>query len=44
MNSLLPLAVFSFLQMFIVDKAELSNCTLHEFSITGSTYAPEGQM
>lgn len=30
--------------MFIVDKTELSNCFLHEFSITGSTYAPEGQM
>ncbi|TNM84693.1 hypothetical protein fugu_008871 [Takifugu bimaculatus] len=31
-------------RMFILDKAELSNCTLHEFSITGSTYAPEGQI
>lgn len=33
-----------FFQMFVVDKAELSTCTLHEFTITGSTYAPEGQM
>uniref|UniRef100_A0A4W6EI51 Calcium-transporting ATPase n=1 Tax=Lates calcarifer TaxID=8187 RepID=A0A4W6EI51_LATCA len=31
-------------RMFITDKVEDSNCTLHEFSITGSTYAPEGQM
>ncbi|GLD75359.1 sarcoplasmic/endoplasmic reticulum calcium ATPase 3, partial [Lates japonicus] len=30
-------------RMFITDKVEDSNCTLHEFSITGSTYAPEGQ-
>ena len=36
--------VFSPLQMFIADKVEDSNCSLHEFSITGSTYAPEGQM
>uniref|UniRef100_A0A669DNU6 Calcium-transporting ATPase n=1 Tax=Oreochromis niloticus TaxID=8128 RepID=A0A669DNU6_ORENI len=31
-------------RMFILDKVEDSSCTLHEFSITGSTYAPEGQM
>uniref|UniRef100_A0A672G1W8 Calcium-transporting ATPase n=1 Tax=Salarias fasciatus TaxID=181472 RepID=A0A672G1W8_SALFA len=31
-------------RMFIADKVEDSNCTLHEFNITGSTYAPEGQM
>ncbi|KAG7224506.1 hypothetical protein INR49_015030 [Caranx melampygus] len=31
-------------RMFIADKVEDSNCYLHEFSITGSTYAPEGQM
>ncbi|XP_037543637.1 sarcoplasmic/endoplasmic reticulum calcium ATPase 1-like [Nematolebias whitei] len=31
-------------RMFIADKAEESSCTLHEFSITGSTYTPEGQM
>lgn len=36
--------VFFSLQMFILDKVEDSSCTLHEFSITGSTYAPEGQM
>lgn len=32
------------LQMFIMDKVEGEQCSLHEFSITGSTYAPEGQM
>lgn len=44
--TILPLFVFVFspLQMFIADKVEDSNCSLHEFSITGSTYAPEGQM
>uniref|UniRef100_A0A8C4GSR2 Calcium-transporting ATPase n=1 Tax=Dicentrarchus labrax TaxID=13489 RepID=A0A8C4GSR2_DICLA len=31
-------------RMFVADKVEDSSCTLHEFSITGSTYAPEGQM
>nr|XP_006640894.1 PREDICTED: sarcoplasmic/endoplasmic reticulum calcium ATPase 3 [Lepisosteus oculatus] len=31
-------------RMFVVDKADNSSCTLHEFSITGSTYAPEGQV
>uniref|UniRef100_A0A7N6AY56 Calcium-transporting ATPase n=1 Tax=Anabas testudineus TaxID=64144 RepID=A0A7N6AY56_ANATE len=31
-------------RMFIADKVEDSSCYLHEFSITGSTYAPEGQM
>lgn len=35
---------FSPLQMFVTDKVEDSGCSLHEFSITGSTYAPEGQM
>uniref|UniRef100_A0AAY5LC24 Calcium-transporting ATPase n=1 Tax=Esox lucius TaxID=8010 RepID=A0AAY5LC24_ESOLU len=30
-------------RMFVVDKVEDSSCALHEFSITGSTYAPEGQ-
>uniref|UniRef100_A0A8C6TN04 Calcium-transporting ATPase n=1 Tax=Neogobius melanostomus TaxID=47308 RepID=A0A8C6TN04_9GOBI len=29
-------------RMFITDKAQDSGCTLHEFNITGSTYAPEG--
>jgi len=32
------------LQMFIMEKVEGTQCSLHEFSITGSTYAPEGQM
>lgn len=32
------------LQMFIMEKVEGAQCSLHEFSITGSTYAPEGQM
>ncbi|NWZ40332.1 AT2A3 ATPase, partial [Brachypodius atriceps] len=31
-------------QMFIMEKVEGSQCSLHEFSITGSTYAPEGQI
>ncbi|XP_037604178.1 sarcoplasmic/endoplasmic reticulum calcium ATPase 1 isoform X1 [Sebastes umbrosus] len=31
-------------RMFVADKVEDSNCSLHEFSITGSTYAPEGQI
>uniref|UniRef100_A0A3Q4H0F2 P-type Ca(2+) transporter n=1 Tax=Neolamprologus brichardi TaxID=32507 RepID=A0A3Q4H0F2_NEOBR len=31
-------------RMFILDKVEDSSCSLHEFSITGSTYAPEGQI
>ncbi|KAG8452012.1 hypothetical protein GDO86_003987 [Hymenochirus boettgeri] len=31
-------------RMFIVEKIEGTNCSLHEFSITGSTYAPEGEI
>ncbi|XP_036379139.1 sarcoplasmic/endoplasmic reticulum calcium ATPase 1 isoform X1 [Megalops cyprinoides] len=31
-------------RMFVVDKVEDSSCSLHEFSITGSTYAPEGHV
>uniref|UniRef100_A0A3Q3W6L4 Calcium-transporting ATPase n=1 Tax=Mola mola TaxID=94237 RepID=A0A3Q3W6L4_MOLML len=31
-------------RMFIADKVENSRCSIHEFSITGSTYAPEGQI
>ncbi|XP_054610731.1 sarcoplasmic/endoplasmic reticulum calcium ATPase 1 isoform X1 [Dunckerocampus dactyliophorus] len=31
-------------RMFIADKVQDSSCTLHEFSITGSTYTPEGQI
>ncbi|XP_053310917.1 sarcoplasmic/endoplasmic reticulum calcium ATPase 3 [Spea bombifrons] len=31
-------------RMFVVEKIEGTNCSLHEFSITGSTYAPEGQV
>ncbi|XP_013992085.1 sarcoplasmic/endoplasmic reticulum calcium ATPase 1 isoform X2 [Salmo salar] len=31
-------------RMFVVDKVEDSSCDVHEFSITGSTYAPEGQV
>uniref|UniRef100_A0A8C9XIB9 Calcium-transporting ATPase n=1 Tax=Sander lucioperca TaxID=283035 RepID=A0A8C9XIB9_SANLU len=31
-------------RMFVADKVEDSSCSLHEFSISGSTYAPEGQM
>ncbi|XP_041749408.1 sarcoplasmic/endoplasmic reticulum calcium ATPase 1-like isoform X3 [Coregonus clupeaformis] len=31
-------------RMFVVDKVEDFSCAVHEFSITGSTYAPEGQV
>ncbi|KAL0994772.1 hypothetical protein UPYG_G00126970 [Umbra pygmaea] len=31
-------------RMLVVDKVEDSSCSLHEFTITGSTYAPEGQV
>uniref|UniRef100_A0A8C9UAK5 Calcium-transporting ATPase n=1 Tax=Scleropages formosus TaxID=113540 RepID=A0A8C9UAK5_SCLFO len=31
-------------RMFVVDKVEDSSCSLLEFAITGSTYAPEGQV
>ncbi|KAI4877401.1 hypothetical protein NFI96_000427 [Prochilodus magdalenae] len=31
-------------RMFVVDKADNSSCSLHKFNITGSTYAPEGQV
>uniref|UniRef100_A0AAY4D060 Calcium-transporting ATPase n=1 Tax=Denticeps clupeoides TaxID=299321 RepID=A0AAY4D060_9TELE len=30
-------------RMFILDKAEGESCSLNEFTITGSTYAPEGE-
>ncbi|XP_062448258.1 sarcoplasmic/endoplasmic reticulum calcium ATPase 3 isoform X2 [Rhea pennata] len=31
-------------RMFIMEKVEGTQCSLHEFSVTGSTYAPEGQI
>ncbi|XP_025905951.1 sarcoplasmic/endoplasmic reticulum calcium ATPase 3 isoform X2 [Nothoprocta perdicaria] len=31
-------------RMFIMEKVKGSECSLHEFSITGSTYAPEGEI
>ncbi|KAM6296759.1 sarcoplasmic/endoplasmic reticulum calcium ATPase 3 [Aegotheles albertisi] len=31
-------------RMFIMESVEGSQCSLHEFSITGSTYTPEGQI
>uniref|UniRef100_A0AAY4CZL4 Calcium-transporting ATPase n=1 Tax=Denticeps clupeoides TaxID=299321 RepID=A0AAY4CZL4_9TELE len=31
-------------RMFILDKAEGESCSLNEFTITGSTYAPEGEV
>ncbi|XP_041079678.1 sarcoplasmic/endoplasmic reticulum calcium ATPase 2-like [Polyodon spathula] len=31
-------------KMFIIDKAEGDSCKLNEFNITGSTYAPEGEV
>ncbi|KAG8430359.1 hypothetical protein GDO86_017929 [Hymenochirus boettgeri] len=31
-------------RMFVLDKVDGDMCTLNEFSITGSTYAPEGEV
>uniref|UniRef100_A0A673ZJ79 Calcium-transporting ATPase n=1 Tax=Salmo trutta TaxID=8032 RepID=A0A673ZJ79_SALTR len=31
-------------RMFIIDQAEGNSCSLNEFTITGSTYAPEGEV
>lgn len=31
-------------QMFVVAEAEAGACRLHEFTISGTTYAPEGQV
>ncbi|XP_023689576.1 sarcoplasmic/endoplasmic reticulum calcium ATPase 2 isoform X1 [Paramormyrops kingsleyae] len=31
-------------RMFVIDKAEGDSCSLNEFTITGSTYAPEGEV
>ncbi|XP_069840484.1 sarcoplasmic/endoplasmic reticulum calcium ATPase 1 isoform X2 [Dendropsophus ebraccatus] len=31
-------------RMFVIDKVEADVCSLNEFSITGSTYAPEGDV
>ncbi|XP_069082788.1 sarcoplasmic/endoplasmic reticulum calcium ATPase 3 isoform X1 [Pleurodeles waltl] len=31
-------------RMLIIEKIDGINCSLHEFSITGSTYTPEGQV
>uniref|UniRef100_A0A8C2L7T4 Calcium-transporting ATPase n=1 Tax=Cyprinus carpio TaxID=7962 RepID=A0A8C2L7T4_CYPCA len=31
-------------RMLVVNKADDTSCSLHEFTITGSTYAPEGQV
>ncbi|GAA6100916.1 sarcoplasmic/endoplasmic reticulum calcium ATPase 2 isoform X1 [Tachysurus ichikawai] len=31
-------------RMFILDKAEIESCSLTEFTISGSTYAPEGEV
>ncbi|XP_030623513.1 sarcoplasmic/endoplasmic reticulum calcium ATPase 2 [Chanos chanos] len=31
-------------RMFIIDKAEGESCTLNEFTVSGSTYAPEGDI
>ncbi|XP_010874573.2 sarcoplasmic/endoplasmic reticulum calcium ATPase 2 isoform X1 [Esox lucius] len=31
-------------RMFVIDKAEGNRCSLNEFTITGSTYAPEGEV
>uniref|UniRef100_A0A8C1TC44 Calcium-transporting ATPase n=1 Tax=Cyprinus carpio TaxID=7962 RepID=A0A8C1TC44_CYPCA len=31
-------------RMLVLNKADDTSCSLHEFTITGSTYAPEGQV
>ncbi|XP_067166077.1 sarcoplasmic/endoplasmic reticulum calcium ATPase 3 isoform X3 [Apteryx mantelli] len=31
-------------RMFVMEKVEGAQCSLHEFSVTGSTYTPEGQI
>ncbi|KAM7139874.1 sarcoplasmic/endoplasmic reticulum calcium ATPase 3 isoform 2-T2 [Macrochelys suwanniensis] len=31
-------------RMFVIEKIEGIHCSLHEFSITGSTYTPEGEI
>uniref|UniRef100_A0A8C8CZC1 Calcium-transporting ATPase n=1 Tax=Oncorhynchus tshawytscha TaxID=74940 RepID=A0A8C8CZC1_ONCTS len=31
-------------RMFIIDQADGNSCSLNEFTITGSTYAPEGEV
>ncbi|NWX85980.1 AT2A3 ATPase, partial [Nothoprocta pentlandii] len=31
-------------RMFIMEQVKGSECSLHEFSVTGSTYAPEGEI
>lgn len=31
-------------QMFIIDRAEGEQCSLKEFTVTGSTYAPDGEV
>uniref|UniRef100_A0A673B8E1 Calcium-transporting ATPase n=1 Tax=Sphaeramia orbicularis TaxID=375764 RepID=A0A673B8E1_9TELE len=31
-------------RMFIIDRAEGDHCSLKEFTVTGSTYAPEGEV
>ena len=32
------------MQLFIFDSAAEANVTTHQFEITGSTYAPEGEL
>jgi len=36
--------VFDFEQMFIFEKAGEGQVATHQFEITGSTYAPEGEV
>lgn len=31
-------------QMFVVAEAEAGTCRLHEFTISGTTYTPEGEV
>uniref|UniRef100_A0A672PCF0 Sarcoplasmic/endoplasmic reticulum calcium ATPase 2 n=1 Tax=Sinocyclocheilus grahami TaxID=75366 RepID=A0A672PCF0_SINGR len=40
----LPPKFFTGVDMFVIDKAEGENCSLTEFTISGSTYAPEGDV
>lgn len=41
LTACMPVCVF---QMFIIDQVRGDSCSLKEFTITGSTYAPEGQV
>lgn len=44
LKSFLNSVMTSTLQMFILDRVEGDTCSLNEFTITGSTYAPIGEV